>query len=45
MTDHETLLRKSFDVARRAHENGTHPFGAILVDADGKVLMEQKVRL
>ncbi|WP_282340811.1 MULTISPECIES: nucleoside deaminase [Pseudomonas] len=41
MTDHETLLRKSFDVARRAHENGTHPFGAILVDADGKVLMEQ----
>jgi tRNA(Arg) A34 adenosine deaminase TadA len=41
MIDHETLLRKSFDVARRAHENGAHPFGAILVDADGKVLMEQ----
>ncbi|HAQ27209.1 MAG TPA: tRNA-specific adenosine deaminase [Pseudomonas sp.] len=36
-----TLLRKSFDVARRALENGTHPFGAILVGPDGKVLLEQ----
>ncbi|AFN78909.1 MULTISPECIES: nucleoside deaminase [Stutzerimonas] len=36
-----TLLRKSFDVARRALENGTHPFGAILVGPDGEVLLEQ----
>ena len=35
------LLRKSFDVARRALENGTHPFGAILVGPDGEVLLEQ----
>jgi tRNA(Arg) A34 adenosine deaminase TadA len=39
--DHEALLRKSFDVARRARESGAHPFGAILVDAEGTVLMEQ----
>ena len=36
-----TLLRKSFDVARSALENGTHPFGAILVGPDGEVLLEQ----
>src|SRR5690606_26686665 len=36
-----TLLRKSFDVARRALENGTHPFGALLVGPDGEVLLEQ----
>jgi len=38
--DHEELLRRSFDVARRAHANGNHPFGCILVDADGTVLLE-----
>lgn len=36
----ETFLRLSFDAARRAMERGNHPFGAILVDANGKVLME-----
>jgi len=36
-----TLLRKSFDVARRARESGTHPFGAILAGPDGEVLLEQ----
>lgn len=38
---HETLLRKSFDVARRAGKSGEHPFGCILVDATGAILMEQ----
>jgi tRNA(Arg) A34 adenosine deaminase TadA len=38
---HETLLRKSFDVARRARKSGEHPFGCILVDATGAILMEQ----
>jgi tRNA(Arg) A34 adenosine deaminase TadA len=38
--DHEMLLRRSFDVARRAHEHGSHPFGAILVGPDGAVLIE-----
>jgi tRNA(Arg) A34 adenosine deaminase TadA len=38
----ETLLRQSFEVAARAHRNGNHPFGAILVGPDGTVLMEQE---
>ena len=36
----EHFLRRSFDVARRATTHGNHPFGAILVDVDGKVLLE-----
>ena len=39
--DHETLLRKAFDVARKSRDGGDHPFGCILVDAKGAVLMEQ----
>jgi len=35
-------LRKAFDVAKRARANGRHPFGAILVDQAGQVLMEQE---
>ena len=38
--DHEKFLRRSFDVARRAREHGNHPFGSILVDEAGDVLME-----
>jgi tRNA(Arg) A34 adenosine deaminase TadA len=34
------FLRLSFDVARRALTHGNHPFGAILVAADGTVLIE-----
>jgi tRNA(Arg) A34 adenosine deaminase TadA len=34
------FLRRSFDVARRAVSHGNHPFGAILVDASGNVLIE-----
>jgi tRNA(Arg) A34 adenosine deaminase TadA len=37
----ETLLRIAFDVARKARETGDHPFGSILADASGKVLMQQ----
>src|ERR1700686_941646 len=36
----EHFLRRSFDVARRATTHGNHPFGAILVGADGKLLLE-----
>jgi len=36
----EHFLRHSFDVARRAFANGNHPFGAILVDQNRKVLIE-----
>jgi tRNA(Arg) A34 adenosine deaminase TadA len=38
--DDEGLLRRSFTVARRAQAHGNHPFGAILVDAAGAVLLE-----
>jgi tRNA(Arg) A34 adenosine deaminase TadA len=34
------LMRAAIDVARRARDNGNHPFGAILVDEQGRVLME-----
>lgn len=38
--DYLTHLRTAFAVARRARDKGNHPFGAILVDADGTVLLE-----
>jgi tRNA(Arg) A34 adenosine deaminase TadA len=38
--DHEKYLRRSFDVARRARTHGNHPFGAILVNAFGEILIE-----
>jgi tRNA(Arg) A34 adenosine deaminase TadA len=34
------FLRQSFDVARRAMTRGNHPFGALLVDQSGSVLIE-----
>jgi tRNA(Arg) A34 adenosine deaminase TadA len=37
----EALLRRSFAIARTARENGDHPFGCLLADADGNVLLEQ----
>jgi tRNA(Arg) A34 adenosine deaminase TadA len=39
--DHETLLRRAFELARQSRSRGDHPFGAVLADADGTVLMEQ----
>jgi tRNA(Arg) A34 adenosine deaminase TadA len=36
----EYFLRRSFEVARRALTHGNHPFGAILVDQTGNVLIE-----
>lgn len=40
LIDHEALLRRAFFVAKRAHEHGSHPFGAILAGPDGAVLIE-----
>ena len=34
------FLRRSFDIARRAMTHGNHPFGALLVDQGGIVLIE-----
>ena len=36
----EQFLLLSFAVARRSLTHGNHPFGCIVVDADGKVLIE-----
>ena len=36
----EDFLRRSFEIARRAMTHGNHPFGAILVGREGKVLLE-----
>ena len=36
------FLRRSFAVARRSMTHGNHPFGAILVDKDGRVLLESE---
>jgi tRNA(Arg) A34 adenosine deaminase TadA len=37
----EALLRHAFDVARRSRAAGDHPFGSVLADGEGRVLMEQ----
>ncbi len=36
----ETFLRRAFAVAKRSMDNGNHPFGAILVNDAGEVLLE-----
>ena len=36
---HEDYLRLAIQQAKEARENGNHPFGAILVDSAGKVLL------
>ena len=36
----EHFLRRCFEVARRSMAHGNHPFGAILVDGGGVVLLE-----
>lgn len=38
--DDERHLLAAIDVARRAREHGNDPFGALLVDAGGSVLLE-----
>jgi tRNA(Arg) A34 adenosine deaminase TadA len=37
----KALLRQAFDVARRSRAAGDHPFGSVLADDEGRVLMEQ----
>ena len=36
----ERLLRRAIGVSRRSRENGNHPFGALLADENGEVLLE-----
>jgi len=37
----EKLLRRAFAIAKAARDGGDHPFGCLLADADGKILLEQ----
>lgn len=37
----EALLRRAFDVARRSRAGGDHPFGSVLADREGRLIMEQ----
>ena len=39
MSVHEVLLRQAIAVARQSREHGNHPFGALLADPDGQVLL------
>jgi len=39
MSVHEVLLRQAIAVARQSREHGNHPFGALLADSDGQVLL------
>jgi tRNA(Arg) A34 adenosine deaminase TadA len=41
MGEHDLrFLRASFQVARNARDNGNHPFGALLVDEQGEIVLE-----
>ncbi|MBM3679302.1 MAG: nucleoside deaminase [Actinobacteria bacterium] len=39
-TDHDAHLRRAIALASSAREHGNHPFGSLLVDATGVVLLE-----
>jgi tRNA(Arg) A34 adenosine deaminase TadA len=39
--DDETLLRRAFAIAKAARDGGDHPFGCLLADDEGTILMEQ----
>ncbi|WP_274631247.1 nucleoside deaminase [Arvimicrobium flavum] len=38
--DHAALLRRAIDLSQNAREKGNHPFGAILVDRNGTIILE-----
>lgn len=37
---HEKLLRRAIEIAANARAHGNHPFGALLADAKGNILLE-----
>lgn len=37
----QALLWKTVELAKQAKDNGTEPFGALLADQDGSILLEQ----
>lgn len=39
---HEYYLRRAIEVSKQSRESGNTPFGALLVDSEGNILMEQQ---
>lgn len=37
----EPLLRRAFAIAKASRDGGDHPFGALLADKEGNILLEQ----
>jgi tRNA(Arg) A34 adenosine deaminase TadA len=37
---HEGYLLRAIELAQRSRENGNHPFGSVLVDASGRIVLE-----
>lgn len=42
MESHEFYLKRCIEVSRNARQHGNTPFGALLIDAQGTILMEQE---
>jgi tRNA(Arg) A34 adenosine deaminase TadA len=40
VTEDDRYLLAAIEIAQRARDHGNHPFGALLVDADGNVVVE-----
>lgn len=41
---HEYYLERCIEVSKHSREAGNTPFGALLVDAEGNILMERECR-
>ena len=39
-SSHEGFLLRAIELARQSREHGNHPFGSLLVDASGRVVLE-----
>lgn len=39
---HEFYLKRCIEISRQARESGNTPFGALLADKDGKIILEQE---
>lgn len=42
MADHLEYLKRCVEISRAAREHGNTPFGALLVDAEGNIILEQE---
>jgi tRNA(Arg) A34 adenosine deaminase TadA len=40
MSDDQRFIRNAIEIARRARDRGNHPFGALLVDGEGRIVLE-----